>query len=324
MQTPNLWRILVLLAAMLIVTGCPPPAADDDDNDDADDDDVADDDDDDDVADDDDDDDITSDDDDDDDDNDTGTPPGEGEIWAVIGLAHIEWPDGFGGLIDGGRLDATFYDRDVAPTVHSVMQSPEVSETCALTVYGLDLLLEGEATADALDAGPLTLWRDGDELEFDPMELDGGFAYHYELALGTELVFDDSYIVAIGSQDFPGFDTDMDMPGEIHMTAPAPDTCPELDDDIEVAWTGGDLPTVDIFVVATDPAQDAHGILACRADNDGAFTLPAADLQALGAAVPGGAPVLTLRHRILESVNIDGERRAWLSSGSDLVRICLD
>ena len=84
------------------------------------------------------------------------------------------------------------------------------------------------------------------------------------------------------------------------------------------------MPTVDIFVVASEPMLDAHGVLACKADNDGAFTIPAADLQALGAAVPGGLPMLTLRHRIIESHNIDGERRAWTATGSDRIRVCVD
>ena len=315
---------MVLLASLsLVVAGCPGNGDEPDDDDVADDDAAGDDDD---TGDDDDDDD-TGDDDDtsDDDDDDDGTPPGEGEIWGYIGLAHLEVPDGFGGVVHGGRVDAAFYDRDVAPTDYGVMQSPDVAETCALQVYSVDVLMEGESTADALDVGALTLWRDGDELEFDPIAVESGFEYHDELTLGSELEFDDGYIVAIeGSPDFPGFDTGMDMPAEIQMTAPPADTCIELDDAIEVTWTGGSLSTVDIFVVVSAPAQDAHGVLACRADNDGGFTIPAADLQALGAAVPGGAPVLTLRHRNLESVNIDGERQVWLSSGSDLIRICMD
>ena len=318
--------MLALASLLLLVAGCPQTGEEPDDDDDVADDDTGDDDDDDDTVGDDDDDDDTGDDDDTaDDDDDDGSPPGEGEIWGTVGLAAMEFPDGMGGVVEGGRLDAVFYDRDVAPTVHSVMQSPETAETCALDVYSLDVLREGEATADALDVGPLTLWRDGDELEFEPVEVEGGFGYHHEVALGNDLVFDDTYIVAIeGSEDFPGFDTGMDMPAEIQMTTPAGDACIELDDAIEVTWTGGSLPTVDIFVVVSVEAQDNHGVLACRADNDGAFTIPDADLQALGAAVPGGLPVLTLRHRNLESINIDGERRVWLSSGSDRIRICMD
>lgn len=171
-------------------------------------------------------------------------------------------------------------------------------ESCTLLEGGaLDPVTHPPDGVDVLDAGDLTFTGEMPLLEL-PMELSykavtGNYpsafrppssddAWDTEYLPGVPMSFD-----AAGGADWPGWALTDLAPGPIDILAPQTDAAGQIasiptDQPLEVVWTGAeDFEALVLYLQGYYCEGGVDGIsfmLVCHVENDGAFTIPAADL----------------------------------------------
>ncbi len=230
------------------------------------------------------------------DDDDDDLPDGEDpQRRGTLGLWYWEFPDKqTGEFRRGAMFSASFedvLDAGQPGTGGVVHEPPDGDDACARTVW---TAAEAEVTGGVaptvqrLEAGPLTVtsptWSVAAPWQADEAR------YYLELNPDLTMHTGVEYALTATGGGFPAFEqpTVLHVPAALTLTSPATDESWVLPDgDFPFTWVGGSEERVWIEL-HTDEARDQGNVLvACNAWNDGAFTIPAALLDAFppGAAV---------------------------------------
>jgi hypothetical protein len=297
----RLRHILALFGAFFLFAGCPSEDDDDDAGDDdsgaSDDDDNQGDDDDDDMG------------DDDNSDDDTYVPE---ETDGQISLTYTEAPSGGGGVSRSASFYAQFPTL-ITPASGDLVALPTSIDSCAVSVYSeADISGITPATFSYESAGTMTLSVPWGDLPNDPM-VNGSELYYQLLLNADDLEFGAFYGVSTTGDAFPAFDAPyrLEMPDAVTLTWPQVGSPFHLQGPLDVQWSGGSDVPVWLFLssvfIPTWPWEEAeYGFLACKAANDGSFSIGGADLNQL----PEGAATFMLVHSSTHYKEVDGR---WIA-----------
>lgn len=259
------------------------------------------------------DDDATSDDDSGDDDStaaDDDTTVGDDDVFVPEDIAGEvlvelqEFNNGGGGMESMGKLYATFYDVVTPASGGPVINLPENTDECAVSLFTLDDINDedpGETVYQS--AGTLTLASSGGSFDIEAIAAGTVVFYQYTLDAGTQMPYDATYSVRVVGDAFPAFyaQDSMQFPPELHLTLPTPSQNITLDGDYLVQWTGGSSQPV--WLVARINSVQEYGEVHCKVANDGEFTIPGTLLSQLPA---GGGGMLSLGHHDDNYVDVEG------------------
>ncbi len=116
-----------------------------------------------------------------------------------------------------------------------------------------------------------------------------------------------------GGDDFPAFDgpDSLVLSSALQLVSPAVPDYFEFDGELPLEWNGGSLPDVTIELFDDDLEDDDNVYVHCIADNDGAFTIPAAVVDEL----PWDDIWVQLNQPINTAVLPAGDRWVGVASG---------
>jgi hypothetical protein len=269
-------RCFSLLISLFFVSACPQPDIDNpwdeyDDDDAANDDDAAT---------------------DDDDDEPQLGPGGSIGIW----YWELPPPDPADGVMIGAGFVGNFWE-DLVPGVPGKpvngpydWEGPDGLDDCALNVYDEADMEYTEGTpgvSEERDAGVITLESPNWSVDIEPWATTTqGSQYYFELDPYYEVHFDTFYDITVEGATFPAFDSfaELLVPDAIHLVYPVQAEQFELGAaDFDIEWEGGSLDQIWIELHHGSMLEFGNASITCVADNDGAFSIPAAMIAQLPA-----------------------------------------